>query len=238
MSGIRILSRLRSRLRAQRGFTVVELVVAIAIGSVVMLVTMMLLDTSLKQSTKVAGRVDSTQRGRTAMERITRELRSQVCFIPPGGTVSQSVTAAGDYSITFFAFNGSSTGTSGVLRPDRRTLTWNTNTNAIEETIETPVGTPVTSFATGVTRTILTNVTPPAGANVPVFSYKRTNGTALGPGTLSSANAALIGQITIRYQTSTGVKGSAAPNTSFESQVFVRTADPNGLGGSTDPVCS
>jgi len=227
-----VVARLLRRLRSERGFTVVETVVAAAVGSVVMLAIFILLDTSVKQSTSVTARVDSTQRGRAAMELITRELRSQVCWAPNATTPALSLASAGDYSVSFYAFNGS-----GTVLPDKRTIAWDTNTNSITETIEPGVGNPVTAFGTPRTRTLLTAVKAPAG-NTPVFEYQRVDGTTLTGAPLSAANLAKTGVIVVRFSTSPTTRGSTKPPTSFESQVFIRTADPNGLGGSTDPDCT
>jgi hypothetical protein len=239
---VHVVTRLRARLRSERGFTVVETVVAAAVGSVVMLAIFFLLDTSVKQSSGVNARVDSTQRGRAAMESITRELRSQVCFAFPSTAPPVSLTAASDYSVTFYGFSGS-----GTFVPSRRTIWWDTNTNSIKESVEpgVPAAGPVTSFGTAQTRTILTDVKPPlkpapAPPNTSdvVFSYQRTDGTALGATPLSATDLGRVGRIVVRFNTTPATKGSSTQTTSFESQVFVRTADPNGLGGSTDPDCS
>ena len=69
-----------SRLRSQAGFTLPELIVAMAIGMATVLAVYAILDTSIKQSNNIAGRVNATQRGRIAMDVITRQLRSQVCY--------------------------------------------------------------------------------------------------------------------------------------------------------------
>jgi prepilin-type N-terminal cleavage/methylation domain-containing protein len=229
--------RLVARLRSERGFTLVEVLVAASVGSLVMIGILDLLDGSLKQSTSVNARIDSTQRGRVAMESITRELRSQVCFTPNGTTPAVSLTYADPYKVTFYAFNGTTS-----FRPDRRTLFWDTNSDSIKETVEPGVGTPVTSFGTPATRTIATNIKPPpnGGASGPVFEYYRTGGTQLSTTPLSAANLPLVGLIRVRFKTNTGVAGNTAGNvyTSYESKVFVRTADPNGLAGSTDPDCT
>jgi type II secretory pathway pseudopilin PulG len=230
--------RLLARLRSERGFTIVEVLVAASVGSLVMIGIFDLLDTSLKQSTGVNSRIDSTQRGRTAMETLTRELRSQVCFSPNGGTTpAVSLTYADPYKVTFYAFNGTTS-----FRPDRRTLLWDTNSDSLKETVEPGVGTPVTSFGTASTRTIATNIKPPPQGAVsgPVFQYYKTGGTQLSTTPLSATDLPLVGLIKIRFKTNTGVVGNTSGNTytSYESQVFVRTADPNGLAGSTDPDCA
>ena len=47
---------------------------------ITMLAVFAVLDTSVKQSSAVAGRVNATQRARLAMDTITRQLRSQICI--------------------------------------------------------------------------------------------------------------------------------------------------------------
>jgi prepilin-type N-terminal cleavage/methylation domain-containing protein len=244
------MSRLPARLRDQRGFTLVELMVGVAIGSIVMLAIFALLDTSVKQSGKVSARVDSTQRGRTAMERITRELRSQVCFLAPGQSTPASIASAGPYSITYYAFNGSTTGQTGVLRAERRTITWNPNNNSIEQTIEqpSPATGPVTGWLPVKTRTIASSIMPPKAAapatgSGPIFEYRPTtpiNGTdpAFSGNPLTAADLRRVSRINVRFESIPTTAASKKPTTSFDSQVFVRSADPNGLvANQTDPSC-
>ena len=69
-----------TRLRSQSGVTLIELIVAMTIATMTVLAVFAILDTSIKQSTEVAGRVNATQRARIAMDTITRQLRSQVCY--------------------------------------------------------------------------------------------------------------------------------------------------------------
>ena len=94
-----------SRLRSQAGFTLPELIVAMAIGMATVLAVYAVLDTSIKQSNDIAGRVNATQRGRIAMDIITRQLRSQVCYCP---TVPAIVSGTND--------SVSSTSTSATAR--------------------------------------------------------------------------------------------------------------------------
>jgi hypothetical protein len=89
---------------------------------------------------------------------------------------------------------------------------------------------------------VATNIKPPAAgsASGPVFEYYRVNGTQLAGTPLSAGDLKLVSVIKVRFRTNTGVVGSSSGNTftSYESQVFIRTADPNGLAGSADPDCS
>jgi prepilin-type N-terminal cleavage/methylation domain-containing protein len=60
----------------ERGFTLVETLVAILAGLIVISATFSVLDVSLTQSSRIADRVSADQRGRIAMEKIMLELHS------------------------------------------------------------------------------------------------------------------------------------------------------------------
>jgi prepilin-type N-terminal cleavage/methylation domain-containing protein len=75
-----------TRVRDESGFSLVELVVALAIGTVVLLAAFMLVDASTPLAQRTNDRVDAFQRGRLALDIVGAELRSQVCMpgaIPP-----------------------------------------------------------------------------------------------------------------------------------------------------------
>ena len=94
---------IRRRLSDERGFTLVELLVAMTIGMMVLMAAFMLLDRTFVASGQVADRTEALQRGRQAMALITRQLRSQVCIgttNPPivGGSNASSVSFYADLS--------------------------------------------------------------------------------------------------------------------------------------------
>jgi prepilin-type N-terminal cleavage/methylation domain-containing protein len=233
-----------SRLRGESGFTLVELLVAITIGSVVMLATFSMLDSSVILTGKTHARVDATQRGRLAMETITTQLRSQAC---PNATTSAIVGAGGtapasdQYSVDIWVFTKT-----GAFVPERHVIAWNTNTNSIVESDYNQAGTLLRQ------RTILTKVRPPQTPNnAPVFSYfayppgggtTPTSGPLQVP--LSSANAASVALVKVAFTAQPDVTSSAAktpPPTesqTFTDQVFVRTADPNAAAGTQGPACA
>jgi Tfp pilus assembly protein PilV len=66
----------RLDLRSESGFTLVELLVATAIGMVVSTATLAIVITSVHFSSNYADRVDATQQGRIAMQKITQLLNS------------------------------------------------------------------------------------------------------------------------------------------------------------------
>jgi prepilin-type N-terminal cleavage/methylation domain-containing protein len=231
-----------SRLRRQRGFTLIELLIAMSVGSVVMLATFNMLDGSVVLTGKTQKRVDATERGRLAMEVITRQLRSQVCPTATTPAIVGGGTSPSDqYKVNFWTFLGT-----GTFTPERHEIAWDTNTNSIVETDYNPTGTLLR------TRRLLTKVRPPATpANAPVFSYysyPTTAGTTALSSTplpipLSAADAATVALVKISFTAQPDTSSAAASSTpppesqTFSDQVFSRTADPNNSKGPQAPVC-
>jgi prepilin-type N-terminal cleavage/methylation domain-containing protein len=92
-------SRLPSVRSDESGFTLVELLAAMAIGLIVLMGGFLLLDRATSASTEIADRQDAVQRGRMAMELVTRQLRSQVCL----GDETEPITYGDDDQIVFYA---------------------------------------------------------------------------------------------------------------------------------------
>src|SRR5579863_7800987 len=83
---------LTSRLRDERGFTLVEVMVALAIGLVVSTATLAIVIVSVHLSSNYTDRVDANQQGRLAMETITQALDSS-CVTPDQAPVLAGSTA-------------------------------------------------------------------------------------------------------------------------------------------------
>jgi hypothetical protein len=101
----RRLRHLRTALRSERGFTLTEMVVSAGIGIVVLIVALTLLDAATSAKLRVDARVDGTQRGRVAMEKVTQRLGSQSCSPDSArgsGTYTPIVAADGN-SVTFYS---------------------------------------------------------------------------------------------------------------------------------------
>ena len=225
----RLLARLR---RDERGFTLPELLVAMPIGIIVLLATFFTLDSSIVLTGKVTDRVDRTQRARVAMEDITRKLRSQVC--PNVG--QPALISADDYSVKFYSFLGTR-----PFVPDIREISWDTNTNSIIEKKWAGSGTaPATTWAgSPTTRTLLSDVKPTfvsgqSGARGAVFKYY-LGGSATPLSTpLSSTDAAATSQIALAFMTYAQSTKFSGPGETMQSDVFVRTADPNSTSSTPD----
>jgi type II secretory pathway pseudopilin PulG len=190
-------------LRREDGFTVAEMVTAMAIAVIISLAAFALIETVMTRSAEVSGRVDATQRGRGAMDEMTRELRSQVCVIrsdPSWMTSARSIYSATATQIVFFADTADEsykTATDTMPVPTLRTLTFTPAAGAkgtIVETIRPGVrdtskpGVDGVSFAVATNdrnRTLLTNieqvVDPADGKLSPVFRYYAYDTTKVPP---------------------------------------------------------
>jgi Flp pilus assembly pilin Flp len=222
----RILRRLR---REESGFTLVEVLVACSLGTVILLASFMILDSSAALTGRVTDNVDRTQRARFAMAQVTRDLRSQVC--PAVG--SPAIVDGQDYSVTFYAFLGT-----GAFVPDKFQILWDSSTNSIVEKKWAGSGAaPNTTWASPPTqRTLLSDVRP-APSSAPVFAYYAAGAASPFTTPLSSANATTTAKITIAFLTYPAGKSSGASIT-MQNEVFSRTSDPSGTTGTTAPECA
>ncbi len=71
--------RLVNLRRDERGTTLVELLTAVLIGTIVLMIGFTLLDMGTKSQARTADRLDTSARGRIGMELINQRLRSAVC---------------------------------------------------------------------------------------------------------------------------------------------------------------
>ncbi len=232
-----ILSRLGARLADERGFTLVEVLVASVLGMIVLGGAFTVLQVAATQGERVQQRVDTVQRGRITMEQITRQLRSQTCL----GPGFPALTQADSNSVTFYADLGA-----GDFTPVRRRLIYSGGA-IVEETYPWISGTlpanAVFAPAPSGRRTLITNVTQNVasdGTATPIFRYFAFSTTdpirpsidlgALSPPpnrSLSTFNMARTVQIDVSF-VAQPLKGD--PNdrvrTVLENSVFVRTSDP------------
>jgi prepilin-type N-terminal cleavage/methylation domain-containing protein len=221
---------LMRRLRAHDGFTLPELLVAMTIAMVVSLAAFSLIEFVMKQTGQATGRIDATQRGRTAMETITRQLRSQVCL--PSGTPSM-VNRTGNLTdaanVSFFVDFGD--GSDPTKAPDLHTLSFDAANQQILETdiVGGKNANPVTDLpysGTPVKKPLLTDVVGLADGT-PVFRYYAYDGTALTP-PISAANLKKIAQIKVAFMAlPSRAKPNARGSVVFQDQIFVRDVDPN-----------
>jgi Tfp pilus assembly protein PilW len=226
------MTRLLRRARSTSGHTLIELVVAMAIGMGILIIAFNLLDRSLGLTREVSDRVDAVQRGRVAMDTMTRALRSQVCLGTATGTDAAVVSASGD-SVTFYA----NLGTTGI--PEKHTLTFDEAAGTLTQTRIKGTGVaPLTTFTSpAVVTTLLNNAArngPSPTAN-PIFAYYGFDTSnppkavqQLTPMPLTklqreSTARVVISFVSRPFQAKTTNKRAAV----LTDEIFVRSADPN-----------
>lgn len=227
-----LIPRLRRRLRSERGFTLTELLLAASIGTIVMLAAVNLIDASVRASDEVLDRVDGLQKGRSALEQITQRIRSQVC--PDKNT--PALVAATNSSMTFYTemdFTADGQG-SPLFAPEGRRLSLSSGklTEEIWNTLASPFANTFAA-APSTNRVMADGIAATSG--VPLFRYYAFVGNdpakpelLLNP-PLSAADMARVVKIAVAFD-SRPTKLAGQTNridTSFESEVFVRTADPS-----------
>jgi Tfp pilus assembly protein PilW len=235
-----------SRLRAEDGMTLPEVLIAVTIGFVVLAATMGLLESTLRLTGGVMAKTDAMQRGRLAMDRVTQELRSQVCLnltTPAivGGNIANADT------VTFYSDFGS-----GDLNvpPLKRTIAFDPTTGTVTETVVKATtnadgtynysGTPTKQVLfEGASRVVKTD-----GTIVPFlqyFAYQETGNPPVLrtdqvlPAPLDDAEAARVARIEIAFNARPTGANDATNATDIVDQVTVRHADPNLTV--PDPMC-
>lgn len=228
-------------MKDERGFTLVELLVAAMIGTVVLLAAFSLVDVSIQKQVETENRLDATQRGRLAMEQISRALRSQVC---PGQGLATMIDAEDDKA-TFYSYLAAAPPGPGPIKVQKRQLSYEVPSGSTRGAIYERVWNNVSTTAGGLqfntnpdrVRMITDNVTRSVdgGVTLPVFRYAKYDPvssplmTPLAP-PISASDKSLVVQIKTTFNAwPTGGRIATKVATRLESKVFIRTADP------TDP---
>jgi prepilin-type N-terminal cleavage/methylation domain-containing protein len=184
--------RLRGLLREDDGFSLIELLSAMAIGSIVLTACMGVFMNGVKATTAIQNRVDNTSRARYSMDRIVRLLDSQVCTqIVSTSDVQTAPIFSGstDNSVTFY---GDLDGATGM--PEKYTITYVPKSGATPSKItidDYAYNTTAKAWTTkvGPTNTLVSDIVPLKLNNVaqPIFTYY--------PYIATAADATTIGNV-------------------------------------------
>jgi type II secretory pathway pseudopilin PulG len=225
-------SRLRRQARDERGFALLELVVASTIGVVVLLAGFRLSDAFNHAQIRVSDRSEAIARGRTATEQIAQQLRSQVCL----GPGYPAITYGDDSRVTFYADLANTT-----FVPEQRDLQWASGSLTERAYAGTASGgLPPFTFARTASRTrvVIDRIAlrRSGASDIPFFRFYSFDGndpirpSRLLRTPLSAGDAARVVQITVSFLSLPSRLGaSTASGEPFTANVYVRTADP------TDP---
>lgn len=234
-----------SRLRSEQGTTLIEVLAAVTVGFVVLAATFGLLESTLRLNSGVMGKTDAMQRGRLALDDVTRQLRSQVCL----DFETPAIVAGDASSVTFYADYSSA---DGQTPPVRRTLSLDTSggTSYIRSWIYTTTVNPPTktSYSATPARTelLLENATlQKDAAQQPIpflryYEYEKDAGGRPMPTKpvvppLDSAEAKRVARIEVAYLSRpTGARDDRL-GVSMTDEVNVRHADPNAPANPNDP---
>jgi prepilin-type N-terminal cleavage/methylation domain-containing protein len=254
--------RRMTRLRNHDGMTLPELLVAMVIGMIVSLAAFSLIETTMRRTADTSSRVDTTQRGRVAMDFVTRELRSQVCVqaTAPVMTDDRAIYAATPTSVTFFSDLSDESFRAGntIKAPELRSISLETGKLIERRWAGVATGTaalPTYSYAgypgtPTATRVLIddasTSEVTTTGAAPLVFRYWVYDTTVAPPKLIeldtragvTVPQATLIAQIDIAFRANRA-RGKATDRGAsvFEDTVFTRIADPNNTTNPS-PVCA
>ncbi|HEY2601733.1 MAG TPA: prepilin-type N-terminal cleavage/methylation domain-containing protein [Thermoleophilaceae bacterium] len=222
-----------AQLRKSDGFTLMELVVAMAIGMVILLAAFTVIDRAFFTNNTIKDREDSLQRGRVVLEQMTRQLRSLVCV-----NNTNAVTAATDSSMSFYTYLGDPTLAATQL-PEWHTLTLAGGTIS-EQDYKITSTSPITVAATPYRTVKLTNATLAKDPDnptqtLPLFRYYKYDPTQQGTGALiqlgtpvSPSDQGVLADVKLSFVVSPTGRSSVTPqSTTYSDDVLWRSPDPD-----------
>lgn len=226
------------RLREEDGMTLMEVLVAATVGFIVLAATMGLLESTVRLNGGVIAKTDAMQRGRLAMDRITQQLRSEVCLDLDTPAI---VLGATDSSVTFYADFSEA---NGAKLPEKRVLSL-TGGKITSQIFRTTTPGVYSATPTG-SNFLLENVQvqkDDANKDLPFLKYfayqtvgDHPEATQVLATPLSKAAAARVARIEIRFKSlPTGDKSTSTRGLNITDQIVARHADPN--LSVPDPAC-
>jgi prepilin-type N-terminal cleavage/methylation domain-containing protein len=216
------MSRLR---RDEAGFTLIEMLVTLAVGMIVMFAILGLLDMSVRSSATSLGRSQAVRDGRGAIDRVGQELRLASC--PDTGS---AVLSATDTSVAYYVARPQ---TNPQLAPvvERHTLTYNAANGSITLTVSPGTGIPPVWSGTPSRTSVLGTGLSQTGTT-PIFQYLSYDtptapDTSLIAAPVAATSLSAIAQVRVTF-TALGAYPSANQGSSrFASDVALRTDDPS-----------
>ena len=234
-------------MRSQRGFTLVEMLIAMSISIVVLIGILSLLEVTTRGSARVAVRVQADQLARTTLQRLVDELHS-TCVAPnvlPVVATSNGYSS-GDSTLIFLQKSGSSVS----LTPDEHivTLSGGTLTERIYPATGGTAPTWTFSSTPSSTTQLQANVGPAqvgsSSQTVPLFQYFAYNGASLSttplPTPLNASDAARTVAVTVSFAVLPSSNPTNDPHAgvSVSDSVVLRLSPASEAATEVNPPCA
>ena len=241
------------RARRQDGFTLPELLIALSMSLIVAFAALTLVEVTMRKTDDTQNRVSSVQRGRMAMDTITRQLRSQVCLNTTTPAMSPpaawGVNTDGNNALFYVDFSDGSN-----PNPELHLITYDAASHQIVEKDYKNYGTggafsyrPPAQYDR--MKVLLDNVgqatDPNTGLLIPVFQYYAYDDSVTPPrpdtllsGSLTAAQEATVARIDVTFTAGPAHASASAKHAGsvFADEVYVREADPNAVAPT--PTCA
>lgn len=225
--------RLVSLRRDERGTTLVELLTAVMIGTIVLMIGFALLDLGTKSQAKTADRLDTLSRGRIGMELINQRIRSAVCGEDTSvlDTETGAAFLVADPNEVVFRSSLATDATATTVRPSLRRISLSDGN--VVEAVFAPTntrGTPAYGnypATPSTTRVLLAGVRPEAGRSG-IFEYLRA-GTGVDEGrdiAFAYDDPKRFGALKVRVRLAATPRRADSKATAFRSTVMTYTDDP------------
>jgi prepilin-type N-terminal cleavage/methylation domain-containing protein len=171
--------------REETGFTLPELLIAMAMFVIILLATLSVFDRSSRLSSENAKQNDSLEESRVAIDQVARQLRNLASPTSPQSTID----TAAKYDLIFQTDDPTKTWVRYCLNTS--TLYYAFSANALSATQKAAC--PGSGWPNGGVRVVAQHITNQAGGqDRPVFSYTCTAGSAAGCPASSADNSKIV----------------------------------------------
>ena len=205
--------------RGEHGFTLVELVVSLALGMIVILGILTVTEVAMRSSARTATRVAAEQRARPVLERLIDQLHS-TCIGPEAGPLLAGSTES---SLSFLHQTGSSV----TPLPDKVVVSLSGNTLSQSVFPSTGGEAPNWTFAgtPSSTRVLLTGVGPAQTGDPPIdaplFRYFKYDGGVVDPNSLQTPLDAASSALAVRVDVAFSVAPLSNPTNDARAPITV-----------------
>jgi prepilin-type N-terminal cleavage/methylation domain-containing protein len=214
---------MRARLADERGFSLVELLAALVVGTIVLFAVFGLLDTAVRLQAKSVDSLDATDRGRVGIDQVAQALASRICL----GSATSLVEARDD-RVEFYASLAPESAAVRLIVQRRRLAVvgtgireevWTSTPPAAPPTLPPPNTTTPTATRMVVTAIRQTGTTP-------VFRYYANQGSPAAPTLqlstpLSAIDLSRVAVIGVAF-TAQGQRADVS--TDYSTEIFNRSA--------------